>query len=163
MTQTDPFGNEPQGAPTAPAVQFNADTLKQASLGTKLAIGGGAAAFIGYFLPWAKVSSNFYSASASGGDADAFLVLLGAIAVIALGVVQLIKGANKGMAIGAASAAAIALLITLLKWSDLPSADIPGVSVSTGLGLYLCILAGIAMCAGTGMELKGHLAPKTDA
>jgi hypothetical protein len=145
-------------------VQFNADTLKQASLGSKLALGGGLAAFIGYFLPWAKVSSDFgVSATLSAGDADAILVLLGALAVVALSVVQLIKGSNKGMAIGAMGAAALALLITVLKWSDLPSGDIPGVSVSTGIGLYLCILAGIVMCVGAGLELKQQLAPKTNA
>jgi len=164
MTQTDPFGNEQPGAPTtASGVQFSTDTLKQASLGSKLAVGGAVVAFIAYFLPWAKVTSDFgFSATASGSDADAMLVLLGAIAVGALAVVQLIKGANKGMAIGATCAAGLALLITLLKWSDLPSADVAGVSVSTGIGLYLAVLAGIAMCAGTGMELKNHLA-KGDA
>jgi hypothetical protein len=163
MTQTDPFGNEQPGAPTtASGVQFSADTLKQASLGAKLAVGGAVVAFIGYFLPWAKVSSDIgFRVTVSGSDADAILVLLGALAVGALAVVQLIKGSNKGMAIGATVAAGLALLITLLKWSDLPSGDVPGMSVSTGIGLYLCALASVVMCAGTGMELKNHLASKS--
>ena len=170
MTQTDPLGNEPQGATTAPAVQFDVDTLKQASLGVKVAIGGAAVTFIAAFMTWGKVNlpselSVFgVATSASGMDGgDGKLTVLMAIAVGALCVVQLIKGWNKGMAIGAIVCASIATLVGIMNYFDIKdiSGDMPAgfdVSVSVGIGLYLTILAGIAMVVGSVLHFKNSSA-----
>ncbi len=168
MTQTDPFGNEPQGAPTAPAVQFDVDTIKQASLGVKVALGGAAVTFIAAFMTWGSINlpselEGFgVATSASGMDGgDGKLTVLMAIAVGALCVVQLIKGWNKGMAIGAISCASISTLVGVMNYFDIKdvSGDMPAgfdVSVSVGFGLYLTILAGIAMIVGSVLHFKGN-------
>ncbi len=156
MTQTDPFGHEPAAPATATGVQFSADTLKQASLGTKISLGGAVVAFVAYFLPWAKVSGFGVSESASASDAGASLVLIGTLAVAVLVVIQLVKGAQRAMAIGAVVGAGLVLLKTVLEWTDIKDASggIEGFEVSTGFGLWLALLAAIAMVAGTVLSIK---------
>ncbi len=167
MTQTDPFGNEP-GTPSSPTtatgMQFSADTLKQAGMGTKVALVGAVLTFFGAFLPWGKVSvpSLGVSQTASGTDGgDGTITILFAIAVGALCVVQLMKGYNKGMAIGAIVCASITALVGVMNYFDVKDVNgefggFDGVKVSVGLGLYLTILAAFAMVAGSVLHLKEH-------
>jgi hypothetical protein len=159
MTQTDPFGQEHAAPATASGAQFSVDTLKQASLGAKVSLGGAVVTLIAYFLPWAKVSGFGMSESASASDAGASLVILGALVVAALVVVQLVKGAHKAMVIGGIVASIITLLKVVLEWTDIKDAagaadGIEGISVSTGFGLWLALIASAAMVAGSVLSLK---------
>lgn len=171
MTQTDPFGGNEPGAKTAPALPFDIDTIKQASLGVKIALGGAAVTFLAAFMSWGKVNlpselSGFgFSTSVSGTDGgDGTLTILFSIAVATLCIIQLVKGWHKGMAIGAIACASLCALIGVMNWFDIKDAasGIPSgydVSVSVGLGLYLTIFASIAMVAGTVMHFKGQTEP----
>lgn len=179
MTQTDPFGSDGTGAPTTTsAVQFDVDTLKSAGTGAKVALGGALVTFLAAFMTWAtgKVDGGdgelgelfSFKASVSGFKAgDGKLTILMALGVGTLVVLQLVKGWNKGMAIGAIACAAISALIGLSNWADIKGSvgDVPAgldISVSAGLGLYLTILAGFAMVAGTVMHLRQSKAAPAD-
>ena len=175
MTQTEPFAASDGSVGTASATQFDLGTLTRAGLGGKIALGGGVVAMLGALMNWATATASSkelgvqFSASVSGFRAgDGKITFLLAAAVVALLAVQLVKGSRKGLSIAAVVCAALVTLLGLSNWADVKSSlgGIPdgiGISVSVGLGLYLTILAGIAMLAGTVMHLRALAPAQTDA
>lgn len=106
-----------------------------------------AASILGAFLPWASVSFGGISSSASGfdgGDGKIIVLLAAAAGVIAFMWMQG-KLAKSGLLLGAMIAMAICALISVKDFFDI--GDAPGagaVSVSRGIGIYLCLLGTLA-------------------
>lgn len=124
-----------------------------------LKVGGGAVMFIAFFLKWWKVDFFGFSDGVSGSEY--FLtgivpwLLLIAIAVITVltagGIVKL--PATVPLPIVVLAASALSFLLVLLRFfSDGVDGDVDG--ISRGIGLYLALLAVIAVLAGAVLGFK---------
>ena len=110
-------------------------------------VGGGIAA-IAAFLPWAKVSVFFISATQSGIDGDGVMTLLGGTLVVLFSIIQLLGHArndkwpyvvNLVTALGITSVAGYNLVDIANNGADL---------VEPGSGLYLTAIAGVLVFIG---------------
>jgi hypothetical protein len=135
----------------APSPQNIAAGFQGFSLGRKLVLGGGLAAFIFFFLPWYKVSflgETIASANGMGGFATlAWLLVLVLTVIMALPLfgkrlsnfVQLPISEGQLALYGGGAALVIALLSVVTTMSD---------GVGLAWGFFLAILALAAMTAG---------------
>lgn len=136
--------------PTAAATATGAWEWNAASA---LVVGGAAGAFIGAFLPWAKVGAL----SVAGTDGDGVLTLILGIAAGALGVGGIRKG-GKGLLIGSLVCAALVAVIAVIDIADINSvADGPfGLTAEPGGGIILTLAAGIAGVVGSILAIRGR-------
>lgn len=111
-------------------------------------VGGGLAA-IAAFLPWAKVSVLFLTATQNGIDGDGVMTLVGGAMVVMFSIIQLVGRArndkwpyvvNLVAALGITSVAGY-------DWVDIANngADL----VEPGSGLYLTAIAGVVVLVGS--------------
>jgi hypothetical protein len=132
-------------------------------------IGGGAIVFlISLFLPWYGFDDEFIDFSNSGADyfLTGWLPLLLIIAAFVLGVLpSLVEGVNIPENFGgisraqatliAAGVAAILVLLRLLITSDNVGNFDTGVDLDREYGLFLALLAAIAVAVGAFMKYQG--------
>lgn len=127
--------------------------------------GGAAVAFIAAFLPWYGVSVAGFSVTVSGWSAG-FSAWAGALLLTAAGVLLVLRRAGAsvpslggaGPSVVVAGIAALGLLLVIVRWLSLPSyhGSAAGFNYNYGAryGLFLALIAGIAMVAAAVMELR---------
>jgi hypothetical protein len=137
-----------------------------------LILGGCGLAIISVFLPWSSVSANIpkeaaalsglvasRSASVSGINYNTGVFALIVMAGVIASCYVKVPGKSKLIATAALGAAGLALLLILIEFlrglTNSTGSDI--VSVSVGIGLYLCILG--AAAGGYGAFLRWQKTP----
>ena len=137
------------------------DQLKQLSQGQQIFAGGAVVFVIAYFLPWFSADAGPFTVTASGGDLGALwatIPMLLAIAMTAVIVVRALKP-EAGLpdwpwaqiTLGVGGFAAAMVLLKLIIGED----DGGGIiQISRGTGIFLALLAGIAMAAGGWLEFQ---------
>ena len=134
-----------------------------------IALIGGALVAIGAFLPWAKVTSPFDSATKNGIEGDGAITLVVAILVLIACGAALAKvmpaRAVRWASITAISGGAIALAIALIDGLDIRSQTgsigTTLIEATVGIGVYLTGIGGLAAVAGGVMLLSATSATKT--
>ena len=128
--------------------------------------GGALVAFIASFLPWYGVSVLGFSVTVSGWSAG-FTAWAGALLLTMAGVLLVLRrmGASvpsigsAGPSVVVAGIGALGLLLVIIRWLSLPSyhgSAGAGFNYSYGAryGLYLALIAGIAVVAAAVVELR---------
>ncbi|MFT4864256.1 MAG: hypothetical protein ACI8RE_000436 [Ilumatobacter sp.] len=136
-----------------------------------LIVGGGGAMFIAGFLPWVTVSVGAFSSS---GNAFEFFftgtlpwLLLIAVAVIAgLLVLEKMPAGDTPWPLILLAGAALATLLVLIRliFNPLEGSGL-GVDVGRGIGMFLGVIAAIAIAAGAFLNFQasgGELSDLTD-
>lgn len=102
-------------------------------------------------MPWAVVSVGVFERSVAGtdGGGDGTLVLIGAALAVLAGGVMVATGPNAALASVAMLAGMGIVAISVIDVVDVASrvADSDVVSANVGVGLYLCLVAGVAIVA----------------
>jgi hypothetical protein len=149
-------------------MKFDASRLSQLDWGIA---GGGAVAFISLFFAWFGASGSaagfHYSGSVSGwsvgffGWAGALLVTLAGVLLVLRRMEASLPELPIGPALLTAALAALGTIFILIKWSDLPSASVPGISYGAKYGLFIGLLAGIVatVCAVLELRQSGETMP----
>lgn len=142
-------------------MKFDASRLSQLDWGIA---GGGAVAFISLFFAWFGASGGaagfHYSGSVSGwsvgffGWAGALLVTLAGVLLVLRRMETSLPELPIGPALLTAALAALGTVFILIKWSDLPSASVPGISYGAKYGLFIGLLAGIVATVCAVLELR---------
>jgi len=120
-------------------------------------VGGGLAA-IAAFLPWAKVSVLFFTATQNGIDGDGVMTLIGGALIVLFSLIQLGHARNDKWpyvvnlvaALGITSVASYDLVDIANNGADL---------VEPGSGLYLTAIAGVLALVGSigGLARSSHV------
>jgi hypothetical protein len=131
-------------------------------------VGGAGVAFIAGFLPWWGYNGplNVYSASVSGWSAG-FSAWAGTLLLTLGGVYLALRRSEVnlpklpvGPAVSVAGAAAVGLLLVVIRWLTLPRVH-GGLAGSIGAkyGIWLALIAGIVETAAAVMELRASGEP----
>lgn len=140
-----------------------------------LKVGGGAVFLIAGFLPWWKASVSGFGSTSSNFMDYFFTGIIPWLLMIAIGVLTLlaVQGTFKLPSsvpaplvfLGAAGLGLLLVLIRFFSDGVDVDADIVGIDISRGVGLYLALLAAIAVLVGCVMgfrESGGDLADLKD-
>jgi hypothetical protein len=131
-------------------------------------VGGAAIAFISGFLPWwgYKGSLDIYGGSISGWSAG-FTAWAGVLLLTAAGVYHFLRRSNVslptpyvGPAVLVAGAAALGLLLVIIRWITLPSVPsaLSGV-IGTRYGIWFALIAGAVEVAAAVVVLRASGEP----
>ncbi len=142
-------------------MKFDASKLSRLDWGIA---GGAAVAFVSLFLSWYGASGSaggfHYSGSVSGWSVG-FLGWAGALLITLAGVLLVLRRMETSMpelpigpALLTAGLAVLGVVFILIKWSDLPSASVPGVSYGAKYGLFVGLIAGIVAAGCAIVELR---------
>ena len=130
--------------------------LKRLSTLDRVIAGGAAVVFIALFLPWWGVGVFGYTVD---GWAAGFTAWAGGLLLTAAGVILVLRrsGAgfglpNVGPALLVAGVAALGLLLVIIRWVSLPRYR--GLDVGAKYGLYIALIAGIAVVVAGVLELR---------
>lgn len=132
----------------------------------RVIVGGAAVTLISTFLPWYGVSVLGFSVSVNGWSAGAS-AWAGALLLTAAGVLLLLRRMGRTVpAVGGvdpsvlvAGVSALGLLLVIVRWLSLPSYHGSGgvgldYSYGARYGLYVALIAGIAIVAAAVMEMR---------
>jgi len=147
--------------------------VKRLSTLDRAIAGAAIVAFVAAFLPWWGYDGpgGFYSASVSGWNAG-FTAWAGSILLTLTGVYVVLRKSDvklpdlpAGPAVVAAGAAALGLLLVVIRWLTMPSVD-AGVAGSIGpkFGIWVAIIAGIVEVVAAVMAFRasGEALPWAD-
>jgi hypothetical protein len=135
------------------------DWMRMSTLDRVIVVGS-LIAFIATFLPWYGVSVLGLSASVSGWSAG-FSAWAGSLLLTAAGVLLLLRRSGTTLEIGEAGpaliiaiVAAVGLLLVVIRWVSLPRYR--GVDAGARYGLYIGLIAGIAVVTAAVMQLRAE-------
>jgi hypothetical protein len=124
---------------------------------------GAAVAFITLFLPWQGVTAGPIDVSADAWSSG-FSAWAGALLLTVAGVLLVLRrsGASLSSTVGpallVAAVGAVGLLLVVIRWVSLPNYHGAGLgfnySYGARYGLYLALIAGIAIVTAAVMELR---------
>ena len=126
-------------------------------------LGGAAVAFVSGFLPWWGYSgpARLYGASIRGWSSG-FLAVVGTLLLTLAGVFLLLRRLGRalpelpvGPAVVVAGAAALGLLLVILRWLTLPRvhAGLAG-SIGPKFGIFFAIIGGIVELVGAVVQFR---------
>lgn len=153
-------------------MKFDASRLSRLDWGIA---GGAAVAFVSLFLPWYGASggaAGFHLSASVSGWSVGFLGWFGALLITLAGVLLVLRRMEAelpelpvGAALLTAGLAILGTVFILIKWADLPSASVPGISYGAKYGLFIGLLAGIvaAGCAIVELRESGETMPWAQA
>jgi hypothetical protein len=138
---------------------------KQLSTLDRVIAGGAAVAFIALFLPWWGVSASVLGISSSvsvSGWSAGFSAWAGGLLLTAAGVLLVLRRSGvsvpsaMGPSVQVAAIAAVGLLLVIIRWATLPRYHFSSISYGVGAryGLYVALIAGIAVVVAAVMELR---------
>ena len=159
------YGSEPP-APAGPSKPVSSVDFSIVPRSVWISAGGALVLFISVFLDWFKASGSVKvgnisvsgSASESGWHSGALAKLVALLALVALAVwvielfVPNVTLPFPGWMI-AGGAGAIALLFVLVKFVDKPDSGVSAISVGTAYGLWIALLASIAVVVGAYLRM----------
>lgn len=123
-----------------------------------LVIGGAAAVVLGALLPWATVSAGFLTATKAGTEGDGVITLVLALIVGGLAFVKWKAGWGRGVVITFLLLGLLISLIAVIDTIDVATtssdSEFIEVDASVGIGLWLTLLASIAMVVGAIWSLR---------
>ena len=114
-----------------------------------LMVGGGIVAVLAAFLPWLSASAGDISVSVSGTSGDGKLTLMFGLVAIALGAGAFSRGLPPAVGYGVVACGAFIAFIALnvIRSKAGATAEVAAM-VSIGFGVWLTLLAGLAVVAG---------------
>jgi len=115
----------------------------------QIAAGGVVLLIIGAFGPWAKVG-GFSVNGLDGGKDGTFTLILALVAGGLLAYTHLKQVSARGFIIGAAVAAGLTLLISVIDFLDIMGTEF----VSVGWGMWMTLIGSIALTAAVAMKLR---------